>query len=215
MAKRKQPAPGFAPWLARDPASILSGSRLSLVYVLAETFCGVRVVQRQLSMPGVIGVVDRVVSQWQLPHYKPVTEISLQSALTDLKSEMLQHGATPEAVQLVGAVAPFEEKELKIMTEKLKSKPAPAAKKPAAAAKPKGDSPIKARPDQKYKTMMTQKQAAEKTRPDSWTARMVEIALNNKSTDAAKAELAGDKTYGDKRMDFSWLEKKGFIKLDA
>lgn len=132
MAKPKA-APGFQPHALRDPAGVLGG-RFGRLLVLAPTFCGVRVVERVCNIETQLGVRDRLIMDWHLPNYPVLApdEFPLQSLILELKEEMLLHGATPEAVQLVGAVAPFNEKELQIMADKLKTKT--AAKKPAAKA---------------------------------------------------------------------------------
>jgi hypothetical protein len=159
----KKPEP-FQPYVASNPASV-AGGKFARVYVLAPSFCGVRVVERLCHMPGLQpGVRERYIPAAQLPHYKPLPEqeFPLQSLIAELKVEMLQHGATPEAVMLVGAVSPFEEKELNIMAKKLTTKPTKAKKAVKADApktEAKGTGGRKSSLDPKAKITITDKGA--------------------------------------------------------
>ena len=196
------------PYVVTDPASMLGG-RFGRLFVMAPTFCGARAVYRMPSVSSGLGVFDRVIHEQQLPLYgkQQHEEETLQSLLLELKQDMLDHGASPEAVQLVGAVSPFTKGELNTMAEKLTRKAAPKAAKPAA---PKAAKVAKApQADRTYKHLV--KRADIKAREGSWTAAMVDIIMAHKSTYAAKAALAADKTYGDRRVDFAWAEKKGYI----
>lgn len=155
------------------------------------------------------------------PDFAPLENTSLQSAVTSIKKAMLDHGASAESIELIGAIEPFSEGELSIMADKLAKKTPPKAdaKKPAAGGKPKGNTEAlakaraektaKAAENRKYKT--TAKLKDIKLRPDSWTERMVTIIMSNNTTDDARAELAKDKTFSDKKLDFTWAEKKGYI----
>lgn len=203
------PTDGFEPHVRRNPASVLGGTPFARVYVLARSFCGVRIVERWPAPGNLFGIRDRYVPDDQLVNYTP-EECALQSAIQELKVSMVAEGATPEAVILVGAVSPFEEEELNTMADKLKTKT--SAKKPADKAKgdkAKGAAVPRSAPDFKYKAGPNAKEV--KGREGSWTARMIEIALANKDAASAREELAKDKTFGEKRMDFGWLEKKGVI----
>lgn len=218
---------GFQPSVCRNPATVAQGSLNGLVFMLAPTFQGTLAVERRLLTANMLGVFDRVIANGSMHLYTIADGIDLHSALIQLKEVMLTEGATPEAVRLVGEHIPISKKEYDIMAEKLTKKTTAAAKKPAATAAAKAAPKTKAKAegegsggstaqDFKYKKEMTQKQAAEKTREGTWTARMVEIALNNTDSAAARAELAGDAKFGDKsekpkRMDFGWLKKQGFI----
>lgn len=214
--------PGFVPCVARDPSSAI-GEPFNRVYLLASTFQGVLAVQRWANVGSMVGVRDRTIPATQMKHYVLRDDLALQSALDELKPQMLTEGATPEAVRLVHEHSPFTEEELSTMAEKLKTKTAAKAKadKPAKAAaapktaKPKGEGAVGTARDFKYKHEMTPKQAAEKVREGTWTGRMVEIIMSHKDAASAREELSKDKTYSDKRLDFGWAEKKGFITIAA
>lgn len=130
-------AVSFPYWL-KDTNSIIGTSWL----VVGPTFCGLRAIARVPYMPGIqVGVVERVIPDWLLRCYVPThpEEASLQSIYQGLKTEMQEHGASALAVQWLGELSPFSEKELKIMGDKLKTKAAPKADKAAPKAdKPKG-----------------------------------------------------------------------------
>lgn len=152
---------------------------------------------------------------------------SLQSALTRIKKVMLSHGATAEAVEFVGALAPFSQEELEVMAAKLSKKPAAkaetkakaASEKKAPAGKPKGNADAlakareeraaKAAENRKYKTLVKLKDLS--LREGTWTEAMVQAILGNNTTDDAKAAVAKHSEFGDRKPDFSWVEKKGYI----
>lgn len=127
-----------------------------MALVAAETFMGFVVVYERPSMPelGPLGVgvltgeahEDRFTGKH--PQYSRADDIPLQSFIQRLKTTMLAHGASAEAVRLIGEHSPFTKKELNIMAEKLKAKKvgdaaalkeaaktAPVAKGKATAAK--------------------------------------------------------------------------------
>lgn len=225
MARRSKapPAPAaFEPYLVSDPFSMVRGPWLGKWLVLGPCALGaVRAVGRTVHMEGVgPGVVDRTIWASHLPNYRRVEDenFTCQSILEGVKKEALEHGATPLAVQWLNEWTPFTEQEMTIMAEKLKTKPAKAAAEkkapakkgnPEALAKAREARASAAQEDRKYKTLV--KRADIKTREGTWTEAMVDIIMSNKSTDAAKAELAAHKEYGDRRLDFSWAEKKGYI----
>jgi hypothetical protein len=133
----------FQPYVIEDPARLFSG-KFSRMAVLGRTFCGVYAVERLCHVPEVQdGVRARIIMDWQLPSYPVIKteEISLQSVITELKEDALAHGATPEAIQLLGSHAPFSDKEYKEMANKLKSKAAAKAApaKKAATKAPKAE----------------------------------------------------------------------------
>lgn len=139
LAHKEPPVESSMPYLVRDPHQLAGG----LWLVCALTFCGVEAVARQVYMPGVTYAVRRrIITDWELEKWSRVAateETSLQSFIEGLKAEAVAHGASAEAVHLLGQLSPFEEKELKIMAEKLKTKGAkPAAKKTAEKAPAKG-----------------------------------------------------------------------------
>lgn len=124
------PKPEYPYWL-RDNNSIIGTTWL----VLGPTFCGVRAIARVPYMPGLQhGVRYRVIPEWMIRHFALTVpeEASLQSIYEGIKSEMLSHGADPLAVQWLGELSPFTEKEMRIMADKLKTKGAAAPKKEAA-----------------------------------------------------------------------------------
>lgn len=224
MAKR--PTPAFEPYRVRDPFARVSGPWLGWWVVVGRTFCGLRVVGRKVYVEGtgIMGVTDAVILDHHAKHYTVDENTSCQSLLEGIKKEALAHGATPLAVQWLGELSPFSEEELKTMAEKLKTKgadkkaPAKADKaapkskgNPEALAKAREARASAAQEDRKYKPLV--KLADAKVREGTWTARMVEIILGNKTTQAAKDELAADKEYGDRRLDFGWAEKKGLIEF--
>lgn len=144
MAKKPKAA-GFKPFAAKLTYSTLFPNCI----VAAESFEGYLVVYERPAMPEIgplgLGVCclwwhkDRV----DCPKASVIRDenTTLQVAITRIKKSMLDHGAVAEAVQLIGAISPFEEKELKIMAEKLKGKAAPAkdtAKKAPAKGGAKG-----------------------------------------------------------------------------
>lgn len=223
MAKKPKPQEGFQPYVVSNPASALGGSKFARLLIARATFCGVWAVARHPQMEPQPGVTARVIPEWQLSSYPKLPdtgETSLQSVISELKKDSLLHGATHEAVELLGELSPFDEKELRTMAEKLTrkgaSKKAPAkepkAKAPKAAKTPKADAAPAA--DKSYKHLVTPAKALESVREGTWTHRMVEIIMSHKSTAEAKAELAADKDYGDRRLDFNWASnKKGFISV--
>ena len=133
MAKGKATAPAFEPYVCSDPASAIGG-RYGRVFVLAPSFGAVRAVQSAALPASQLGVRDRIILEPQLKAYTRLDPVDfpLHSLLDELKGDMLLHGASPEAVMLVGAVAPFSEKDLKIMADKLTKKTTAPAKGAAA-----------------------------------------------------------------------------------
>jgi hypothetical protein len=222
VAKRKPvpaPAPAFEPYWIGNPASLMGG-KLGRMLVAAQTFCGVRVVYRWANVDAQLGVRDRIIMDHELKNYPRLNleESALQSALLELKLDMLNQGATPEAVQLFRGVVPLTDEELQEMatklTKKTTAKAAPAAKatKAAPAAKAKTPKEPKAPAEnRKYKHLV--KRADIKTREGTWTAHMVDVVMGNKTTDDASAELATSKEYGDRKLDFGWCVKKGYIEF--
>lgn len=211
MARRKPapPATAFEPHAVRDPASLLGG-RFGRLVVLARTFCGYRAVYRRPNVDSQVGVLDRVIFDWQFPLYPKINheEISLQSILNELKEDMLAHGASPEAVMLVGGHSPFNEEELKVMATKLAAKSGtqkPAAKKAAAPAKPKAERKAKesAGPDERKITVLKKEHGA---RAGTQRATMLDAIYKSKTVDEAVKNGA---TSGD----VAWAARSGYISL--
>lgn len=135
MAKRnKAELATFEGYVVRDPYAVVRGPMLGRWLIVGPCFCGVRAIGRQVHMDGVTpGVVHRTVNQADLRHY-PVEDIPLHSFSAGIKHEMLAHGASPLAVDwAVEFGVYFEDKELKIMADKLTAKAGKATKtKPVA-----------------------------------------------------------------------------------
>lgn len=161
----------------------------------------------------------------------------LDESTTDYAHELRRHalksGATLEAIQLLRGIIPLTTIEEAVMAaaklsrqtadkEALKTaaKANPVSgKKPTPAAEPptkrKGnvEALAKARaargptPDRTYKATKKENGGREGT----WTQRMIEIAQSNASTDDAKVELSKDKEHGERKIDWTWLEKQGYI----
>lgn len=129
MAKKSE-----FPYAVRNPVSLSTGLSGHLLAV-APTFMGVKVVERFLTIDDQLGVRHRVLPDWLLTKFPRADENTLQSLIAGLKESALEHGATHEAVELLGLVTPLTKKELSTMAEKLTKKGAakPAAKKAPAA----------------------------------------------------------------------------------
>ena len=218
----------FQPYVVQDPSRLTRADTYGKWLVIGPCFSGFRAVGHDYTYRhGTFdGVVDTVILERQLPQFSPALNTPLQSYVEELKNIALTKGATPLAVEWLGELVAFSKKDYDIMAEKLKTKKAPAAKaaKPAKAATGKKGNPEalakarearaeSARADRSYKHEMTPAKALETTREGSWTRRMVEIIMSHKSTNDAKDELAKDKEYGDRRLDFAWAATKGYIKL--
>jgi hypothetical protein len=115
------------------------GCLTSPIVAVEESFMAVRVVYRQIFPEQRIVdhtilrdhiSVDRDTSYKDRTIYyvPPASENPIQTHIAALRRNALEYGATPEAIRLLGALAPWTDKEKKIMAEKLKSK--------ASAAKP-------------------------------------------------------------------------------
>lgn len=120
--------------------------------VVAESFHAFRVVSEQLNMGGTMPrVIDTVVLKQHMPsgeqpHYSNQPETSVQDLISHIRGKALEGGATPEAVLLIHSLAPFTDKELNIMAEKLAKKgAAPKAEKAATKSKGNPDALKKAR----------------------------------------------------------------------
>lgn len=133
------------------------------IIAIEETFQAVRVVYReQFPYPKVADhsilrahiAPDREASfkENTIYYVPPASENPISTHLSTLRRTALEHGATPEAIRLLGSLEPWTKKEENIMAEKLKAK-ASAAKpdketlKSAAKSAPvggkKGSSPAK------------------------------------------------------------------------
>lgn len=203
MAKKPKP---FEPYVIGDPTRLFSG-KFSRLAVLGRTFCGVHVVERLCHVPEVQeGVRHRTIMDWQLPNYPVINneEISLQSVLTELKEDALAHGATPEAIYLLGSHAPFSEKEYKEMAAKLKSKAA-AKKAPAKKA-------------------ATKAPKAEKTESGPDTRKITVVKKDHGGREGTKRAAQLDIIYAAKTVQdardngaeagfISWAAREGLIKL--
>lgn len=164
----------------------------------------------------------------------------LKQEVAELRRRALSSGATLEAIQLLGQLTPITKLEEATMADtklsrktadtaglKAAAKTAPVKGKPTAkvatteAPKRKGnpEALAKAREarkngvveNRKYKVLV--KRGDVKVREGSWTEAMVGHILANKDTDSANAALKGDRPYKDRKLDFSWAAKKGYIEF--
>lgn len=121
------------------PYAIISpvGGLLPLLLVVGRSFCGVRVVERTLRVdPYAPSVRVRVLHDDQLKLYRKAEQSACVQFIVELKEELLAHLGTPDAVWWVHCISPFNNKEINIMAEKLKTKtPAKTATKAPAAKK--------------------------------------------------------------------------------
>lgn len=200
MVKR---APAFEPYACSDPASVLGGRR-GRVLVLAPSFNAVRCVQAAPAVTGHLAVRDRVIMDSQLKMYSRLDpeEFPLQSLVRDIKEEMLNHGATPEAVMLVGAYSPFNEKEMNIMAEKLKKTAAKKTSTKKADTKGKAETAEATTDDRKIKVVKKPHEAREGTK----RASMLDTIYDSKTVQEA---VAG----GVSKSDVSWAAREGYIEV--
>lgn len=215
MAKRKT-VPAFTPYEVRDPASVIGGRLL----IVGTTFCGVRAVgYNRAYMPGsMLGVTERVIPDEQTAQYHEIHDenSSLQSIFSRIKEQMLTHGASRLAVQWVHDLEPFDEKELKIMAEKLKSKKTKPvggggklaegkAKKgnPEALAKARAARAENAGPDtRKIKVLKKPHGAREGTK----RAELLDTIYSSKTVEEAV-------NAGVSKSDVSWAAREEYISL--
>lgn len=197
---------GFEPCVAKDPASAI-GAPFNRVFMLAPTFEGTLAVQRWANVDSLLGVRDRVIPNHLMKRYT-LEEIPLQSALEELKVQMLAEGATPEAVRLVGEHIPLSEKELSIMAAKLtkkttapKATKAPKAEKAAKA--PKAEKAPKEADTRKIKVLKKDHGA----RDGSKTAERYDAIIASKTVDEA---LSNDLI---KMADINYAVKQGIVSL--
>lgn len=198
------------PYLARNPNQIAGGMWL----VVQRSFCGAIAVSRQVYMPGVTFAVQRrYVSDFELAHWTHVPwseETTLQSFLLGIKREAVEHGAQAEAVQLLGELSPFDDKEMIIMAEKLAKKGAakPAAKKetaakPAKAAAPKKEAAADAGPDKRKIAVLKKPHGA---REGTKRADLLDTIYKAKTVqDAVDAGVA--------KNDVAWAAREGYISV--
>ena len=145
----------FDPVWVKDPYAMTRGPWIGKWLLVGFTFEGFRAVGRQVHETGsMMGVTHAVIPARNLHNYSIIDDENspLQVVISGLKGEMLEHGATPLAVQWIGELSPFTEQEYNTMADKL-TKPvgkggALKAEKPAkddaADATPKAAKPKKA-----------------------------------------------------------------------
>jgi DNA-binding protein HU-beta len=187
--------------------------------MLAPTFEGTLSVQRWPNVSGMLGVRDRIIASHQMKHYS-LEDIPLQSALEELKPQMLAEGATNEAVRLVSEFIEFTTEELRIMAEKLKTKAAPkkaAAKAPAKKAETKT-------PAKKAGDTTKAREAAEGKRAELYAKKIKVLNKDHGAREGSnranmlnivlKAKTVGEAIEGGATMvDVRFAESKGFISL--
>lgn len=203
-----KPAPDFEPYWINNPAAV-TGGKFGRMLVAAKTFCGVRVVYRWVNIESEIGVRDRIIMDGDLRHYTRLNleESALQSALLELKVDMLNQGASPEAVQLFNGIVPLTEQELQEMATKLTKKtaaPAKATKAPAAAKTPKAPKEAaEAKEDtRKIKVLMKEHGAREGTK----RADMLDTIYASKTVQEAVDA-------GVSKSDVSWAARAEYISV--
>jgi hypothetical protein len=166
--------------------------------------------------------------------YVTQPHVDVQERVAATKAKALTHGATLEAIQLLGTLTSLTPDEEKTMAEantklsrkdelKKAAKETPVAGKKAAAPKlaapaRKGnpDALAKARAARAAPAVNKPYKVLVKTNPGregTWTHAMVEHIIGATSTDDAKASLAADKENKHRKLDFSWAAAKGIIKI--
>lgn len=222
MAKKP---PAFKPYVVRDPYS--PGVTW---LVLRPTHMGVVAVGFQPSyVPGpMVGVADRVILHWHLRHYPIIDENSACSVLIKgIKERMLTHGASALAVHWVNEIEPFNDKEMNIMADKLKTKGAATAK-PAKNAK--ADAAPKAAKAGNPEALAKAREASAGARAaaDARKIKFIgkDVAVREGSvreelkgfakTAKTVAELKDNETSKGKKVsagDVNWLEEAGIIEI--
>lgn len=226
--RRRQTAQFTTPFVFTNPFRVGAGPRPVSV-AASEIGDGFMCVEFQLG----IGVVT---SFGAMKHDFGGRYVTLpedpKTLIAELKAQALQRGATLEAIMLLGQLTPLSKQETLTMTQAKLQKPAgpdketlakaskaaPKSGKAAEAPKRRGnpEALAKAReqkgpaPDRTYKAVKGKENTA---REGTWTATMLEIILDNTSTDDAKAALKKNREFGDRKLDFTWAEKQGYIKF--
>jgi hypothetical protein len=203
----KKQTPAFEPYWINNPAAV-TGGKFGRLLVAAETFCGVLVVYRWLNVDSQIGVRDRVILDWELKNYSHLNleQSACQSALLELKVDMLNQGASPEAVRLFNGIVPLTKQELNEMATKLTKKT--TAEKKAPAAKTKAAPKAKAAPaeaksdDRKIKILMKDHGAREGTK----RADMLDTIYGCKTVQEAVDA-------GVSKSDVSWAARAEYISV--
>lgn len=228
--RRRQSQAIFEPFVGFNPYRQGAGPSPTFVVAL-QVGDGYFCVEFQLGISQVI-VFSAKVSDFPGRYQK--LDAPLGEHVRTLTKLAKEHGATLEAIQLLGVLTPLtKEDENTMATTKLSrkdgdkeglkaaAKTAPVGGKAAAAPKAptirKGnaDALKKAReskgpaPDRAYKVLKKENAGRE----GSWTQFMIETIQAHTSTDDAKAACAKSKEFGDKKLDFGWAEKQGYIKL--
>lgn len=211
----------FQPYLVRDCAMFVQAP----IIAAAPTFCGVIGVHRQVFMPGLqLAVVDRALLTEldKNGRFTAWTDSSLQDVISGIKPLMLEHGATPEAIRLVGEISPFSKKELSTMAEKLakgkgaakaepKTKPVAgggkAAKGNADALAAARDAKKQAAATDKRKVTLTEK-GKERAKSGKETGAVANLLILQKAKTVADAIAAGLAM-----SDLNYAEKSGTLEI--
>lgn len=168
---------------------------------------------------GIQQVVVCVAKLRDFPRFYTKTEDNAVSdVVADLRRKALDHGATLEAIQLLGTLIPLTTKEEEMAksptaaasAEKLKTKATatPAPKEPKGAV---GRVAV----EFDYKIPKGAKNTA---REGTWAHHMVETIMAHTDTASARAANAKAKgqtpkgtAFSDKALDFAWARAQGFI----
>lgn len=233
--RRRVASAHAVPFVGLNHYRSIGGTPPALFVAVLAVGDGYFCVEYQIGISQVVAFVAKhEMFDWR---YRKLTD-AVGPQVVDLKAKALQYGATLEAIQLLGQLTPISKDEETMATAAKVSRKegdaaalkAAASKAPVGGAKTPTKEPREGAPkrpgnpaaleaaraarnvDRPYKVVPKK---ANEGRENSWTARMIEIAQNNASTDDAKAELAKDNEFGERRMDFSWLKNKGYIIFPA
>lgn len=97
-------------------------------------------------------------------------------------------------------------------TAKEKAKAATTAAKGRTEAKKEVRKALTAGANRAYKVLVPV--AKLEARPDSWRYAMLAAICGNKDTDSAKAAIAKNRAFKDRKLDFSWAAAQKFIQFN-
>lgn len=232
--RRRQALAAFEPFVGYNPFRVGAGPAPNFVVAL-EAGDGYLCAEYQL---GLDQVVSFAAKKDDFPgRYAKLNDEPVKLAKT-LVGMALERGATLEAIQLLGTLVPLSRQQETTMAQanaklsrnaadkeglKNAAKKTPVAKETARGAVKKGgggnsEALAKAREartaaanvNRTYKVVAKKENGG---REGTWTNYMIQVAQDNTDTDTCKAVVAKSKDYGHKKMDFKWLEEKGYIKF--
>lgn len=138
---RKKPAMAETP----VPIVLMKRDMVNIYYIVVEeSFNAVRALYMPLIVPGVTyGVYDTTILNDYLPDGRApryaLAERPLQSVLVDLRTALLAHGGTPEAVRIMISLGQLNEEDIDMAKAKLATKGAAPAAEAKTPAKGKGN----------------------------------------------------------------------------